>query len=127
MNIDVLETRINNCENNLKISAHQLNDVAEQLKSVADKIHENEKILTKIAVLQDRTTEDVKNLEHNLKNTDIAQEMLDSRYTKLEVQQQTRRDFFKNWHVMVALGIGIFGAFMSIYDRFADHIRSIAS
>lgn len=119
---DVLETRINHCESNVKVFASQLDDVAQQVKNVANKINETEKVLVKVTVMQEYNGEAIKKLEHHLKNTDAAVEMIEQRQSKIETQQVAKSDLFKSWQVWLALGIGVFGAFMSIYDRIAEHI-----
>jgi peptidoglycan hydrolase CwlO-like protein len=119
---EILETRITHCESNVKIFANQLDDVANKIESVANRLIETEKSIVKTVVMQEFTNENIKKIEHHIKNTDAAVDMVQQQQAKIENKQAGKNDLFKSWHMWLALGIGVFGALMSIYDRIAQHL-----
>lgn len=125
MAIDMYDARLNNCENNVKLFGKQLNDVADQLKEIAKKVQEIDKIIFEITLLNKLNKEEIDKMNHRLKNTDAAVSMLQEQHTIIETQHQAKINLFKTWQVWltIAMGfVGIFGALMSVYDRFTQNI-----
>ena len=120
MSANILDTRVSHCENNDKLFVNQLDNFAHQIKEVANKIHETEKIMVKVCVLQESNSKDIDKLTHHLKNTDLAVGMLQDQQARSESQQEAKMNLFKTWQLWLTLimcVLGIFGAAMSIYDR----------
>lgn len=125
MAIEMHDSRLNNCETNVKLFGKQLNDVTDQLKEIAKKVQEIDKIISEITFLNKYNKEEIDKLHHRLKNTDAAVSMIHEQQTRIEIQNQAKMNIFKTWQVWltIAMGfVGIFGALMSVYDRFTQHV-----
>lgn len=110
--------RINNCE--------------QVVRETVSLLHSAEKELVELKMLQKSNQEDIKDLHHTQKNTQIAIKMFQDHVERQlqeikeklaahTVKEETKNQMFKSWHMWLLLGLAIFGSVMSIYDRIAEH------
>lgn len=118
---DISHTRLNDCENTIKMITNQLDNVVSQLREIANKLHENEKTIVRISTLQEGTTDKLENLEHKLKYIDIAVNNNQEEIAKIKTIQDTRKNLYKDWRMWLASAFGLLGIFISVYDWFFDH------
>lgn len=111
--------------------------------------HGNEVNVGELKVLQKQNQNFIEGLYHQQKNikTEIMlnKSLADERVTNIKekydkefqdvkdillkssIKEETKKGIIKYWHMWLALGIGIFGAIMSIVDWFTEHFVKAAA